>query len=708
MKKRSLVPHSFTLVLGLLLLPLTFADAQVFTCDYARQGFGMRLAISNRGDFGRVAYKPCELSNPTSGLPNDSIGLEYPIGARVEHVYGGGLWIGGLLDTARVGTSPPLRLVSVTYEGWTGPLYEFLPGSGPNDRIWKANRRDTIPPAGWNDYWGNSLRFNPISDQDMYCTYTDTVFRPSGTAGTHIPLNLKVIQSSYAWNDPYAEAIIIFEYKIINVGRKQIDSAFVGYFFEADVGPYDVPNFWQRNFTEYLSASRTAYVHNPVDRGSTPAGATLLATSRPLQDLTYTFRYFPGPSTPQLDQAKYAMLSSGRVDSSEFPSLSDSRFVFAFGPFTVKPRTDDHPADTINIAVAIVSGYSARLDHRIVLATNGRRATDIYINQGIALPSTPPSPPLRVNVGFRRVELDWKWRQGDDVLYGYPDPERNWDTTNVVAPRDSARISPPYPPWLNLDSLKGGRNFEAYRLWRSETPSLSEQSWTLLQQYDTWVDTSRADFDSVSFEFNTGLKYEYVDSNLFRGKFYAYSVTSKSIPNLVPITIIVNGEPIEVEVPIDPLESSKRVFSVADPNKPLNWWQTNDISTGDITEGFPFDKSNDLGKVLVVPNPYRTDMVYRREAGGYEPGIAEGWDENKRQIKFINLPEVCTIRVFSLSGDLIRTLYHDGRNPAAGYSRGDHDMILLSDSNRALASGIYIFTVESDFGVQTGKFVLIR
>jgi hypothetical protein len=76
-------------------------------------------------------------------------------------------------------------------------------------------------------------------------------------------------------------------------------------------------------------------------------------------------------------------------------------------------------------------------------------------------------------------------------------------------------------------------------------------------------------------------------------------------------------------------------------------------------------------------------------------------------VKFINLPEVCTIRIFSLSGDLVRTVIHDGSS-SSGISVGDVNVPLVSESNRAMASGIYVFTVESDFGVQTGKFVIIR
>ncbi len=76
--------------------------------------------------------------------------------------------------------------------------------------------------------------------------------------------------------------------------------------------------------------------------------------------------------------------------------------------------------------------------------------------------------------------------------------------------------------------------------------------------------------------------------------------------------------------------------------------------------------------------------------------------ENERLIKFIHLPAHCTIRIFTLTGDMIATLYHD--DPV----RGEMDWNLISESNRAIASGVYIFTVDSDLGSQTGKFVVIR
>jgi hypothetical protein len=627
-------------------------------------GLSMKTQMDNLGVMGRQAY-------PGGSPPNSTgkLGLEYPVGQAYEHLFGSGVWVGGLLDTARIGTSPQIRGVSVAYEGWSGPLNEFFPGTSPADTIWRGGRR-IAKPAGWDAYWGGILEYDPIADDERYMRYRDDRRRVTG----HVPLNLEVVQRSYCWDDSYADAIMILQYTIYNRGTKPIDSTYIGFFFEADVGPLNAPNYFARNFTGYYPSSRTAYIHNPSDRGSTPVGIVHIDTTSEDPRLRYAFNWFPGPTTPPNDAAKYAMMSSAQIDPDEFPQLSDTRFVLSFGPYNnFRPYATSR--DSLVIAVAVVSGYDPAGNHLRVLQRNASRALNIYRNQGIQLPATPPSPPLRVEVGFRRVKLNWRWTPADSVgSNGRGNPETNWDTTSLVARRYPDRISPPYPP--GIDPTRGGRNFSAYKIWRSENPESPDASFTLLKQVDV---------PSDSFEYNTGLEYEFVDTNLVRGKTYVYSVTSKSIPELVLVRIVQGGVSVFREVPVDPLESK--------------------LATNKVRVDLPFSISKKLGEVAVVPNPYRTDRDYTLESGGYE-GLNSRWDENRRLVKFINLPEKCTIRIYSLAGDVVRTVEHDGGGGA--FPRGDRDVPLLSESNRALASGIYIFTVESSVGMQTGKFVIIR
>jgi hypothetical protein len=109
--------------------------------------------------------------------------------------------------------------------------------------------------------------------------------------------------------------------------------------------------------------------------------------------------------------------------------------------------------------------------------------------------------------------------------------------------------------------------------------------------------------------------------------------------------------------------------------------------------------------VAVVPNPYRGDADYTSATGGYE-GSPVTWDGSKRLIKFIHLPRTCTIRIFSLAGDLITTLTYQA--PSSLPDLGELTWNLFSESGKPLASGVYVFSVESPLGTQVGKFVVIR
>jgi hypothetical protein len=84
------------------------------------------------------------------------------------------------------------------------------------------------------------------------------------------------------------------------------------------------------------------------------------------------------------------------------------------------------------------------------------------------------------------------------------------------------------------------------------------------------------------------------------------------------------------------------------------------------------------------------------------------------------LPKRCRIRIFTLVGDEIAALDYDAYQQAAEEknpqleNKGELEWNLVSESNRALASGVYIFTVDAldagggKTGSQIGKFVLIR
>ena len=109
--------------------------------------------------------------------------------------------------------------------------------------------------------------------------------------------------------------------------------------------------------------------------------------------------------------------------------------------------------------------------------------------------------------------------------------------------------------------------------------------------------------------------------------------------------------------------------------------------------------------VYVYPNPYRIDAGYRRD--GFEVSTStQTADDRLRKIHFMNLPARCTIKIYTLDGDLVREIEHDIDPSDPNYS---HDTWNLITRNTQLAvTGIYYFTVEHDSGeTEIGKIVLI-
>ena len=116
----------------------------------------------------------------------------------------------------------------------------------------------------------------------------------------------------------------------------------------------------------------------------------------------------------------------------------------------------------------------------------------------------------------------------------------------------------------------------------------------------------------------------------------------------------------------------------------------------------------DLGKIRVVPNPY---FVTNRAV------LSEGTDK----IFFTRLPPHCTIRIYTLAGELVHTIEHESTEPyspddrsSQGDKGGTASFELLNRYNQALASGVYIYHVEardeSDtvVGNKIGRFAIIR
>jgi len=197
-----------------------------------------------------------------------------------------------------------------------------------------------------------------------------------------------------------------------------------------------------------------------------------------------------------------------------------------------------------------------------------------------------------------------------------------------------------------------------------------------------WDPVARAvDPDTTYVESDTLFavgRYSFVDRNVLNGFPYFYSI--------VPVSVVPGAT------------EDQDVVLVSNPSA------QNGQAVYPRGEAQP-----DQEHVFVVPNPYKGraewDLVPREE------------DPSGTKVTFMNLPRVRgTIRIYSLSGDLVRELPFNGGPPTdlqygkdpVSSASGSTSWNLISRNGQRIVSGIYLFSVDTELGREVGKFVVIR
>ncbi|MCK4639810.1 MAG: hypothetical protein KAU06_00595 [Candidatus Marinimicrobia bacterium] len=104
-----------------------------------------------------------------------------------------------------------------------------------------------------------------------------------------------------------------------------------------------------------------------------------------------------------------------------------------------------------------------------------------------------------------------------------------------------------------------------------------------------------------------------------------------------------------------------------------------------------------LDEIRVVPNPYVV-------TASWEPQNPYTSGRGPRAIHFINLPKVCTIRIFAVDGALVRKIEHNSTD-TNGYEVWD----VLTKDNMELAYGVYIYHIEAQgIGEKVGRMLIIK
>lgn len=117
------------------------------------------------------------------------------------------------------------------------------------------------------------------------------------------------------------------------------------------------------------------------------------------------------------------------------------------------------------------------------------------------------------------------------------------------------------------------------------------------------------------------------------------------------------------------------------------------------TKAQKIDKTNaksELNEIAVVPNPYVGAASW--EAASINVGRGE------RKLYFTNLPNECTIKIYTLSGKLVDTIHH-----SSVIADGQVSWDLISKDGMDIAYGIYVYHVDAPtIGEKIGRFAIIK
>ncbi len=102
-----------------------------------------------------------------------------------------------------------------------------------------------------------------------------------------------------------------------------------------------------------------------------------------------------------------------------------------------------------------------------------------------------------------------------------------------------------------------------------------------------------------------------------------------------------------------------------------------------------------LSNINVVPNPY---VAYSMSENPGRTLTKRG----ERELQFRNLPPTCTIRIYTLTGELVDTIEKDDNSSIAYWN-------LLSSEGMRISYGVYIYHVEApEVGEHIGRFGVIK
>ncbi len=494
-----------------------------------------------------------------------------------------------------------------------------------------------------------------IQKIENYIEYTD--FDPSDAeeriiASWTTTENISVQRISRAWSFRDINNFILLDYTFTNEGSSELTDVYFGfpYLIRPSYQDFVVHNGWGDDFNrtdEFVRYDEDLKLLYAWD--DTP---------------NYSLPYDVGNYYEDADEMRtpgYAGYSLVYNDPVEDNSLQPSNVLYA--QLLNNERFLTITSNTVNNLYSILNG-----DDKSLQATEEDHLTPFML-MSVGPYTLSPGESVRIVLveavdgisideavnGISAMEL---LQQGETMLKNSITQAQNLFDNNyqvqelpppspdikIIAIPETQSISVSWEPvedyWV--DPLENKSNFLEYRIYRSERSFIGPFTKVRSIKPTKTTDVNRYYSDDLN-------KWVYEDRTISLGAGYYYAVTSVDSNGTESWLTNKNEEP---------------VYAARTP-------------------------AENALNVKVFPNPFK-------EVSGFPISGQEN------SIVWTNLPEKCTIRIYTSSGELARTLEHD--NAASGEEQWDQ----LTDSRQRTAPGIYFWTVESQVGTSKGTLLIIK
>ena len=577
--------------------------------------------------------------------------LEYPINSGHVAMYRQCLMVG-----------VPVNVISAA----DGRFEEFDAVGGYNaggGEIAISDNPATWPSWGWpvQDDQGNEIF---LAQQESYCVYSDsTNWRYKNNGELDMLLDIRIHQTIYSWGVSGYEKFHILKFEIENAGASPLTDMYFNFYSDLDIGGNgNAEREWADDCLGLDRDREMVYFYDSDNYSDEwgeanpfPVGVSFLETPN---DLGITDFHWIDVTIDEVavnsahwDSLSYYLMRSDTSYFHEHPQLAVSDF-FHLGDNPIDGTHFDDPATTL------IEDDDGNLIGGAMVAYICNGPIEIQ-------PGESAVYYVAVAVGDDENDMFYYIDQAKDAydkdfkLATIPEPEMTaaaGNNQNVLQWNNRLDVE-----YINQFAVPPSNDLDGYIIYRTTDQLLG--GWTVL--------------DTIPMEFKgeTEIRenaYSYTDnSNVFNGFDYIYSLTaySKAADGSILESNRLND--------INNLDNSSAAAMLQPSSKPA-------------------EEKADVDEIKVVPNPFVLSAQWDAERlGNYRYG------EPVRNIAFTNLPENCTIKIFTLDGDLVNTIRHSG-------TTGREEWNLLTSENRPIVSGIYFFHVKSKLGEKLGRFAVIR